>query len=56
MDTNMDLNTDLRKIYLDKKENLQFGDQQLNKITKDTIFSPNGGNSSTPKNKFKKNC
>lgn len=45
------LNTDLRKIYLDEGENLQFGDQYLDEITEGTMPSHNNNCSNAPEKK-----
>lgn len=45
------LNTDLRKIYLDEGENLQFGNQYLDEITGGTMSSHNNTNSNVQEKK-----
>ncbi|XP_073941176.1 uncharacterized protein [Choristoneura fumiferana] len=45
------LNTELRKIYLDEGENVQFGEQYLNEITGDTTPSQNNASNNAPEKK-----
>lgn len=45
------LTTDLKKIYLDEGENVQFGDQYLDEITEKTTPSQDNDNSITPEKK-----
>ncbi|XP_045492414.1 uncharacterized protein LOC123691873 [Colias croceus] len=45
------LNTDLRNIYLDEGENLQFGDQYLEEITRETVPLLSNNKNTTTENK-----